>query len=276
MEYVAENYVTFPLETAAQAMRAGELPPNAIVITFDDGYRDNLVTALPILSELSLTATVFLPTSVVGTNRLLWHDRVSRAVICSSASVLPGFGAQGTDLPLGGPVQRRRVVVDLLHYLRSLDDDQREARVTQLMNNLNYTDEDGDPGLMLNWADVREMQRRGFSIGSHTVSHPVLSRVSADRARAEIVQSKEIIERELGVPVQAFAYPSGRPGDFDAGIKRLVDEAGYTCAVTTISGVNKHRGGDPGLDLLELKRGGSWETDLPSFGIRLSLDRVLA
>ena len=97
---------------------------------------------------------------------------------------------------------------------------------------------DLDPNLMLTWDDVKIMHKHGISFGSHTVNHPILSRLRMEKARCEIYDSKRIIEEKLGSTVTTFAYPGGKKEDFSEEIKEIVGDAGYTCALTAIFGAN--------------------------------------
>ena len=89
--------------------------------------------------------------------------------------------------------------------------------------------------LMLSWEQVREMSDSGFSFGSHTLTHPLLTRIPLKQVQNEIHLSKDIIEQQIGKPVNSFSYPKG---NFDSGIKGIVKEAGYSVAVSTIPGHN--------------------------------------
>jgi peptidoglycan/xylan/chitin deacetylase (PgdA/CDA1 family) len=100
--------------------------------------------------------------------------------------------------------------------------------------------------LMLSWERARQMSHNGISFGSHTLTHPFLTKISARQAQEEIRLSKDIIEQQIGRPVTVFSYPSG---DFDSRIKGFVKEAGYSAAVSTIPGYNSLRG-----DVYALKR----------------------
>jgi peptidoglycan/xylan/chitin deacetylase (PgdA/CDA1 family) len=90
--------------------------------------------------------------------------------------------------------------------------------------------------LMLSWEQVRQMSGDGFSFGSHTLTHPFLTRIPRKQAQKEIYLSKDIIEQRTGIPVTTFSYPSGK---FDSDIKEMVKEAGYSAAVSTIPGYNR-------------------------------------
>ena len=88
---------------------------------------------------------------------------------------------------------------------------------------------------MLSWEHVREMSDSGISFGSHTLSHPFLTRIPRKQAQREIHLSKDIIAQQIGKPVTIFSYPSG---DFNSEIKGIVKETGYSAAVSTIPGYN--------------------------------------
>ena len=89
--------------------------------------------------------------------------------------------------------------------------------------------------LMLSWDQVREMSDNGISFGSHTLTHPFLTRIPRKQAQREIRLSKDIIEQQIGKPVTTLVYPSG---DFNSEIRGIVKEAGYSAAVSTIAGHN--------------------------------------
>ena len=104
------------------------------------------------------------------------------------------------------------------------------------------------PGLpqsrFLSWEQVREMSREGMAFGSHTLTHPHLTRLPVREARRELEDSRKVLEDQLGLPVRGLAYPYGTFRDFDARVEQLAAEAGYDWAVTIISGTNR-QGADP-------------------------------
>jgi peptidoglycan/xylan/chitin deacetylase (PgdA/CDA1 family) len=268
MEFVGRHFTVRPLVEAVEVLRRGEATDNAVAVTFDDGYMDNFTHALPVLRRFGIPATVFLATDVVGTGRILWHDRVFAAFRETTASELTGFGPlpsfslRTLDGKLGAMGR-------VLAFLRRQDDLIRSQWIERLARRLRVEDRTVVSGLMLGWGEVKAMQAAGVAFGSHSCSHPILSRVNLERVREEIVESRRCIEQQLGMPVRAFAYPNGRPGDFDATTKRLLAEAGYTCAVTTTAGVN-----GPDQDPFELRRGQPWDEDLATFAVKFHLSRL--
>jgi peptidoglycan/xylan/chitin deacetylase (PgdA/CDA1 family) len=90
--------------------------------------------------------------------------------------------------------------------------------------------------LMMDWDQVREMQNDGIEFGAHTMHHPILTRISLEQVREEVVGSKSKIEDELEEPVLGFAYPNGQASDLNEGIEKIVAEAGIRAAFTLLSG----------------------------------------
>jgi len=264
MAYLASRFTVLPLEDLVRALRERALPPNAIAVTLDDGYRDNYLEAFPIFQRHSIPATVFLTTSAIGSDRPLWHDDVFSAFRETTAPTLESFGPRSIAGSLTTVPDRLRVQREVLGYLRAVSDEERADGVVRLREALRVGPSRAVPGLMLSWEEARSMSRGGIRFGSHTVSHPVLSRVDRDRARRELQDSKSTIEERLGVSVEGFAYPNGTPADFLPETKTLVRECGYRFAVTTSPGAN-----DATTDAFELRRGTPWEEDLFAFGVRL-------
>lgn len=264
MEYLASRYTVLTLDSAVDSLRRNDVPDNALVITFDDGYRDNYLYAFPILRELSMPATIFLATAATDSCNVLWHDRVFAAFRRTEASGLNGFAGTSTRYSLSTWNDRLAAQAEVLKFLRSLDDDSRSFWIEALMKELRVVDGADAPNLMLTWQDVQVMHRAGISFGSHTVNHPILAHLPHAKARAEINASKAAIEERLGTRVTAFAYPGGKGADFNEDVKRIVRDAGYGCALTAIPGTN-----DASRDLFELRRGTPWETDVPGFAARM-------
>jgi peptidoglycan/xylan/chitin deacetylase (PgdA/CDA1 family) len=267
MRHVAEHFSVLTVDALVDLLADGRLPRRAVAITFDDGYRDNLVCAAPILARHGLPATVFLATGFIGTGAIAWFDELALAFRDTTADAV--ITPWGDVLGLATLDERLRALAVALGRLKRSPDDERREAMERLVERLGGVDRGFARTLMLGWDDVRRLRAGGFSIGAHTVTHPILSRVSVERAAAEILGSRTIIEAECGVAPRAFAYPNGRRGDYDDTVVRLVREAGFACALTTRFGVNT-----PATPRYELRRGGPWETDLPTFALKMASLRL--
>jgi len=267
MEYISRNFRVMAVEEIVERMDAETLPRNAVAITFDDGYRDTLTHAAPILARYGLPATVFLATGFIGAGEFPWFDRLALAFKLTPAGDVTLY--DGTTLPLTTRWERLEALEHILMRLKRIPDCKRRDSVDSLLDQLRVQDVRYLKDLMLSWDDVHALTGLGFSIGAHTVNHPILSRVTLGQAEKEVMGSKVMIETALGRPVKAFAYPNGRPEDYTDEVKRLVRQAGFTCAVTTRHGLNSADD-----DRYELKRGAPWERHLPSFALKLAWYRL--
>lgn len=269
MAYVSSRFHVLSLPDLVAGLRAGSLPNHAIAVTLDDGYRDNYLHAFPILKRHSIPATIFLATSVIGSNRQLWHDDVFSAFRETAESKLEPLDPGGISGSLAAVSDRLRIQHEFLAFIRTLSEAGRTAAVSRLRDALRVGPRPMTPGLMLSWDEVRTMSRAGIHFGSHTATHPILSRVDLGRARSEIVESKRTIEEELGVAVDGFAYPNGSRADFLPETKTLLRDAGYAYAVTTIPGSNEAES-----DVFELRRASPWDEDVFAFGLRLHYNKL--
>ena len=266
MQVLREVFAVFFLDELVERAASGDVPENAVAITFDDGYRDNYTNAFPILRELSLLATVFLATDAVDDNRLMWHDRVFDAF---HRTRVDGLVFDGTELPLTDLDEKHEALANVLAVLRSSTPSKRDESIDSLLERLGVTSPPGEGWDKLAWDHVREMNDNGIRFGAHTLDHRGLSHVSEDEARRQIRDSKARIESELGATITDFAYPNGRAIDFDAGTKRILNEEGFHCAATTVAGAN-----DSKSDPLALRRVGMWGDDPHLSAIRLARSRI--
>jgi CelD/BcsL family acetyltransferase involved in cellulose biosynthesis/peptidoglycan/xylan/chitin deacetylase (PgdA/CDA1 family) len=249
MEFLKKHFPVLSLDELA----SNSFPQNGekycVVITFDDGYRDNFLCAFPVLKTLNLPATIFLTTGCLDSGELPWYDQISWAFKLTIQARLDLSHLGGPDASLAGRSERLQAMNNTLAWLRVINEGDRLRYIPQVLNALRVPAQLCTPNAMLNWEEVRQMHRHNIFFGAHTVSHPVLAKVSIDELKTEIVGSKNKIEEKLQRAVEHFAYPFGQPSDLSVEAKQTVQRAGFSTAVTTIWGFNR-----PGDDLFELKR----------------------
>ncbi|MGH7415885.1 MAG: polysaccharide deacetylase family protein [Candidatus Rokuibacteriota bacterium] len=263
MRHVAEHYVVLPVEELAECARRGRVPKRALALTFDDGYRDTLTHAAPILARHALPATVFLATGYIGTSEMPWYDLLALGFKTTSERGVEI--APGRILSLGSTGERLSALQTALMHLKRLPDVDRQKALGRLLGVLRPSGSQRLKRVMLDWEEADALRGLGFSIGAHTIDHPIMSRVAPEAAWGQIHGSKMDIERHLGVSVRAFAYPNGGSDDYDSTTVDLVARAGFSCAVTTRRGLNSAR-----TPVFELLRGGPWEQDLPTYALKLA------
>ena len=248
IEYLSAQYTVLTLsEVVDRVWSRKSLPKSTVCITFDDGFRNVYTSAFPILQRCQVPSTIFVVTGLVGTRQPAWPDLLSRAI---SRARCDSVQAAGRTLSLASPRLRFKAAAVLGDHLKRLDNDQREREFEGIMTSLGSTAVDlEEPQASMDWAEIDVLSRSGlFEFGSHTQSHPILSRCPRDRQVEELGESRKLLIERLG-KCDHFAYPNGREGDYTAETKAILAGLGYRCGVTTRSGLN---GFDP--DPFELRR----------------------
>ncbi len=213
----------------------GTLPDRPLLITFDDGYRDNYEAALPVLRNRDLPAVVFVASDCIEHRRPFYWDLAAYCFNHTERSSLVIANVGRFDWQ--DDKERDRCRRELLQALKQLSEQQKRRIVEQLPQTLNVAvPDDAFSDLYMNWEQVRSLTAAGIDIGGHTRSHPILSRIPLDQAHGEISESKQRIEAEIGKPLRLFAYPNGRSEDFNTDLERLVKTIGFNAAFSLIPG----------------------------------------
>lgn len=227
--FLSREYQPVKLSELVAALRSGSrLPERAVVLTFDDGYRNNRQLAAPILRHYGIPAMLFLATGLVGTDRWMWGYELEK--------MFREFPLEWIGTCSGDPTvaylcsvepDPRIALMACVGYLKAIP----HARMLEVMARLRerFPVELDEDNRFLAWNEVRELRSYGFELGAHTVNHPILVRQSPDEAEREIVTSARQIERELGAPPTAFSYPNG------AANPEVIERVGrhFEVAVTT-------------------------------------------
>lgn len=243
MAWLAERYEPVSCRQVADALRSGmRLPKRAVMVTFDDGFRDNYEVAFPILRRHGVPALFFLSTGYIGTDRVFWFDWLVHVLLRTRAQRIRLDELDLTIHPGASLASRRAEARKLLGALKRIAEPRRVRALEQLDREAAVELAPADRALSaaMNWDQVREMSRAGMEFGSHTVTHPILARVEdAAALRFELEASRATIERETGVPVLSLAYPVGGRDAVDSRVLEAVAAAGYEFAFTYQSGVNR-------------------------------------
>jgi peptidoglycan/xylan/chitin deacetylase (PgdA/CDA1 family) len=225
-----------------------EIKKPTIVITFDDGYADNLHTALPILKEAGVPATFFISTEQLGSRKEFWWDTLERIVMGDGQRPArftlhpPGCGK---SWPTATVEERMTLFRELHHLFMNGTAADRAIGLRQIGRWGGGNAGPSDAGGHLTVAELRTLAgTAGVTIGAHTLTHPRLATLSEERQRREIVESRRQLEKILGRKIEVFAYPFGKKSDFNGASVRICREAGYLRAAAAFAG-EAHRWTDP-------------------------------
>ncbi|WP_102797872.1 polysaccharide deacetylase family protein [Bowmanella denitrificans] len=227
MALLAKYFTPLSLDQAIKGLAQDNLPANAVCVTFDDGYLNNLTLAQPILAKYNIPATVYIATAFSdGVN--MWNDRVMHLFADPNRDSLL---LDEDKVVLADMEQRRAEAYKRLKQLKHLDMQSRLGKVSQWYQQ-NLANEQAP--LMMTPAEVRELAQLGITIGAHTVNHPILKVHDEPTQQWEIETSKQQLESWLDKPVEHFAYPNGVwQQDLDETTVSLAKQAGFKTAVIT-------------------------------------------
>jgi peptidoglycan/xylan/chitin deacetylase (PgdA/CDA1 family) len=211
----------------------------AVMLTFDDGYRDNSDFALPVLKQHQVPATFFITSGFLDDRPIAWWDEIAWMIRSASVTSLSLKSWGGGDFLLTDADAREAAIKQALNLFKRLPQEETAAFLSQLSE---FTGSGRCPRelsdrLWMTWDMVRELDRCGMEIGGHTMTHPVLANTDLPTQRQEVLGCKNRIEAELGHPITAFSYPVGLPFSFTSETERLLDATGYRWAFSFSGGV---------------------------------------
>jgi peptidoglycan/xylan/chitin deacetylase (PgdA/CDA1 family) len=233
LDWLASRYIPAGLGDFARWLRGDWQPRKPLVlVTFDDGYLNNATNAAPVLSRKGFPAVFFVASEYIGREEILWPDMVFAHVM---ALINPSV-----DDPDGRPravpeslETRQPLALSIVEMCKNCNDAKRREYLTYLTEEVRVDPlRDAEAQRFMSWDDVRALSSAGFEIGSHTATHPILSNVSAEQLRLELVESRAAIEARTGQACTALAYPNGRARDIGDIVVDAAANAGYDFAFT--------------------------------------------
>lgn len=239
IEYLRKHYNLIRLDDLVESIAKGTTLKDAVVITFDDGYKSIYSDIFPILKRYKVPVTVFLVSDIVGTEKEIWADTIRN---------------------LGKNSGKNSHIPDVA-YLKCLPDRERNRRIQELIASYKYTPSQRS---MLSWNEAQEMLDSGLvSFGSHSKTHPCLTMMDAEEAKVEILNSKRELESHLNIESKHFSYPNG---DYDSSHIKMLEGA-YQSASTIVPGINdattspyelRRIAGSGNVGVLAMKISGLW------------------
>jgi peptidoglycan/xylan/chitin deacetylase (PgdA/CDA1 family) len=238
MRVICDRRQPVTLGWLASELSAGRRPSRVVAVTFDDGYRDVLLNAKPVLDRLGVPATMFIATDKLGSESGFWWDELASIVFRSALPAAcpdPSFIPADESALLQEAFSRRSAVdvhLSLWRSMRRLTPPARKAALEELSAALLMAP--SSDAAVMTPAEVLELCAGGtFAIGAHTRSHPSLPMLTTGEQREEMAGSREYLEKLLQTPVESLAYPFG---DFDATTEAIARSAGFRCATSVLGG----------------------------------------
>jgi peptidoglycan/xylan/chitin deacetylase (PgdA/CDA1 family) len=249
--YLRRHFRPISLDELLAARRARRpLPADSVLVTFDDGYRDNHDYALPILARHGIKALFFITTGFVTERRVFWWDRIALILRRSQRPRVRIEYPEPDELDLSTAESRTQAIKRMNRVVKDcygLDLERFLDGLADACGVVWSLDEDralAERSLM-SWKEVRALRAAGMDIGSHTSGHRVLQTLKPDQLVVELAGSRAKLEQEIGEPITTIGYPVGRSIRAFDGVRRAIVNAGYELGFTTVPGVVRPERDDP-------------------------------
>jgi peptidoglycan/xylan/chitin deacetylase (PgdA/CDA1 family) len=237
MELLAREFHPVGMDELAILLRREQkIPERCVVVTFDDGYRDNFENAMPILDQFGIRATFYVTVNCIEKGQLPWPSRVRFALRNTESKAWTD--PAGMPWPLETEAGRDRAFAKACEYCCRLAGAAQERLVAGIEAELEMSIPPGSTRLVMNWDELRKLTERGHMVGSHTLSHPNVAQIPLADVRIELEQSRSCLEKQLNRTVSHFSYPC--PALSPHWNEQTTEEcrrAGYETAVVTDGGL---------------------------------------
>jgi peptidoglycan/xylan/chitin deacetylase (PgdA/CDA1 family) len=241
VEWLAQNYNPVTLSQVVAAIKGGDnLPPKSVLLTFDDGLKNNYTVAFPILKQFEVPAAIFLTVDFIDSERFFWVDELYLALVSAHE--------QGKTIVLSHREAKSKVkaghlweaYLTMVEFLKRIPEKDRILRMKAILDQVSIEREryQNDFGL-LSWKNVIEMEKSNLiEFGAHTANHRILTSIPDEELTDELFGAKERLEEHLSHKVTSFCYPNGGFGkDYLPKHREMLQAAGYDCAFSTNRGL---------------------------------------
>jgi peptidoglycan/xylan/chitin deacetylase (PgdA/CDA1 family) len=241
-----------------------------IIVTFDDGYYDNYSKAYKLIKKNNLTATMYITVENINEGKMFWFDYVYKSLINLPAGDMY-LESLNLYTKLNGSLSaRKEIASEIMKKLKVISNSRRLKVLKELQEISSYPMSMTEDCKVMSWDDVIEMHENGIEIGSHTLTHPILSMQDDADIKKEVEQSKKIIEKKISDVVVSFAYPVGGCGAYNDEVINKLEQAGYQYAVVYHHGTNCINDERYTLQRIPIER----YTTIPMFYANLSIPEI--
>ena len=232
LDYLSRHYHFLSLSKLLDCYEQRQsIPSNSVVITFDDGFRDNFTNAYPILQQYHVPATVFLATGCVSSGDLPWPQQVGYLFQNTKVDRLCHTTTKEKSVTLKSPRDRNTVRTTVRKVLGEMPRVERERSIVELSELLQVKI---PRDRMLTWDQVKTMQEGGIEFGAHSFSHPWMALLAPEEARWEMEASLHDIQHRCGMPRPPFVFPAA---SFTPDLVKMALSVGFRCVFQSRYGV---------------------------------------
>ncbi|PCI66335.1 MAG: hypothetical protein COB38_10290 [Gammaproteobacteria bacterium] len=237
------------MDEAVEQLSAQGVNRESVVLTFDDGFKDNFKFLLPILKKHKVPATYYINSSVIDSKKNLWFQSVINFFFAIEENVVK-IDLSKKEYDLSSADKRYKAAFDFMQYLQANYKPDKFHEVIYSVAGDKALPDESD--YHLSWDELKILNEESLiTIGAHSYNHYPLAYCDEEQSKFEIEKSVKDLEEKLSIKIKHFSYPRGHVEDFNDWHIKVLKDLGISSAVTTIRGVNRK-----GQDLYQIKRVG--------------------
>ena len=239
INYLMENYEIIPYNEISKNV---DKKNTKIIISFDDGYKDNFKYAFPILKENNLSAIFFILSDYIGSKKIIWDREICLIVNFANNNNKSFEIKNSKDNIVFLKNHDAKISVNnlwkIINYLKKLEPKFINSQLLNLKDQIDYQYNYQDMDYCMSWEEIKIMSKSGMSFGSHGCSHVSFSNISKETLHKELVNSKKEIEKNLNISCTAIAFPFGSNNDYNNETINQSLKAGYHNCFLNVHGYN--------------------------------------
>jgi peptidoglycan/xylan/chitin deacetylase (PgdA/CDA1 family) len=253
MEFIKKNCSVISIdEWIYLTSKNKPIPDYPTIITFDDGFKNNIKVAAPILDHLNLPSIFYISTGVIDTDSLFWVDKIEQCIQYSKVKNIELCLDKKTIFNITSVEEKSSALIKIKKWCKSSKANIKDRIISELIIQTKVTPNKNlhDNYMTMSWNDLQELNNNKlFTIGGHTVSHNILSSISTFDREFQIKNCIEKLSTKLNTEIKHFSYPEGQSDHFNDDVISTLKENGILCCPTAIHGYNDYKD-----DLFHLKR----------------------
>jgi len=229
-----------------------KMPPYPTVVSFDDGFKNNLDQAIPVLEKLSIPCIFYISSGMINSDEMFWVDKIEQCLAFTKEKKISLFLDLLKYYKIDSYEKRIKLLIEIKSWCKSHHKSETERVIAELISETRISPQKDmhQNYNTLTWDDLRFISNNDlFTIGGHSHSHSILSTLSDEELEIEVTNCTNEISRKLKIEINHFSYPEGQENHYNENVISLLKRVGIMCCPTAIYGFN-----DIDDDLFHLKR----------------------
>ena len=252
MLYIKQNCSPLSVDEWIEIRGSNKIPKNPVIITFDDGFKNNYTTAAPILEELQIPAIFYISAGMIGTEKMFWVDILEDLLNRTTESFIKLKLNEHVEFDITTEDKKFEALLIIKSFCKSSTHIIKERVIKDLTvaskiepcchKNPNY--------ISMSWEELIEIDKKDlFTIGGHSLNHNILSSLDSKDLEHEVSESLRILKEKLNHQIIHYSYPEGQMNHYNEEVIQLLKKSGIICSPSAIDGINNFND-----DLFHLKR----------------------